>query len=491
MSLRRFDTAELAAAALRGGSAAARSLALAAVTSTVASVALALFPRRRSGSCCAADGRRSSACAAGCSARRNRCRTRTRSRARRWRSRRAAHRRGGPRVPRHAQQRRPRRPLAPRRGGGGGRRRRCSTPTRGTSTRCVRLAERLLRRPSSASSVNSLGARRPPARAPAPARRARARPRRIPARARARAPSAHRFVDARRRAPSQEANDLALRLARAHTARRGRLGAYTATRRRRLRSRRSSSTRAPGRPPHVHKACCPTCERAAAPIRAARPAHAFRATTRARVPLARYRGAHARRLDAAAEYANDVAAACARAGRPRRRLRRVDERGGRGLPATCCVRTRARRGHRLRRRRGAGRLRAPRRALLGLRAAGCGARRRHDGSPATASRSPPSSAAPRSPRRSTTGWHFNTFGGNPVACAGLAVLDVPTRGLQWRAAAVGAHLRRRLQQLADDPSAGRLLGEVRGAGSSSASSSSATVRRASRRPPRRRSCAPA
>jgi 4-aminobutyrate aminotransferase-like enzyme len=62
--------------------------------------------------------------------------------------------------------------------------------------------------------------------------------------------------------------------------------------------------------------------------------------------------------------------------------------------------------------------------------------------------------------------YFNTFGGNPVACAaGLAVLDILEReGLQWRAAAVGAHLRRRLQQLADDPSAGRLLGEVRGAG---------------------------
>ena len=60
--------------------------------------------------------------------------------------------------------------------------------------------------------------------------------------------------------------------------------------------------------------------------------------------------------------------------------------------------------------------------------------------------------------------YFNTFGGNPVACAaGLAVLDILEReGLQWRAAAVGARLRRRLQQLADDPSAGRLLGEVRG-----------------------------
>ena len=48
MSLRRFDTAELAVL-LRSAAAArpARSLALAAVTSTVASVALALFHRRR------------------------------------------------------------------------------------------------------------------------------------------------------------------------------------------------------------------------------------------------------------------------------------------------------------------------------------------------------------------------------------------------------------------------------------------------------------
>ena len=48
MAIRRFDTAELAVL-LRSAAAArpARSLALAAVTSTVASVALALFHRRR------------------------------------------------------------------------------------------------------------------------------------------------------------------------------------------------------------------------------------------------------------------------------------------------------------------------------------------------------------------------------------------------------------------------------------------------------------
>ena len=58
---------------------------------------------------------------------------------------------------------------------------------------------------------------------------------------------------------------------------------------------------------------------------------------------------------------------------------------------------------------------------------------------------------------------FSTTGGNPVACAvGLAVLDVlEQEGLQERAARVGARLRSQIEKLA-----GRhpLIGEVRGAG---------------------------
>jgi 4-aminobutyrate aminotransferase-like enzyme len=59
--------------------------------------------------------------------------------------------------------------------------------------------------------------------------------------------------------------------------------------------------------------------------------------------------------------------------------------------------------------------------------------------------------------------YFNTFGGNPVSCAvGLAVLDVMERdGLQEHAGAVGAALKRRLQRLAERH---ELIGDVRGEG---------------------------
>ena len=58
---------------------------------------------------------------------------------------------------------------------------------------------------------------------------------------------------------------------------------------------------------------------------------------------------------------------------------------------------------------------------------------------------------------------FSTTGGNPVACAvGLAVLDVlEQEGLQERAARVGAKLRSHIEKLAERHP---LIGEVRGAG---------------------------
>jgi 4-aminobutyrate aminotransferase-like enzyme/Ser/Thr protein kinase RdoA (MazF antagonist) len=58
---------------------------------------------------------------------------------------------------------------------------------------------------------------------------------------------------------------------------------------------------------------------------------------------------------------------------------------------------------------------------------------------------------------------FSTTGGNPVACAvGLAVLDVlEQEGLQERAARVGSKLRSQIEKLADQHP---LIGEVRGAG---------------------------
>jgi len=58
---------------------------------------------------------------------------------------------------------------------------------------------------------------------------------------------------------------------------------------------------------------------------------------------------------------------------------------------------------------------------------------------------------------------FSTTGGNPVACAvGLAVLDVlQQEGLQERAARVGSLLRSQIEKLSEQH---RLIGEVRGAG---------------------------
>ncbi|MCZ6754204.1 MAG: aminotransferase class III-fold pyridoxal phosphate-dependent enzyme [Gemmatimonadetes bacterium] len=59
--------------------------------------------------------------------------------------------------------------------------------------------------------------------------------------------------------------------------------------------------------------------------------------------------------------------------------------------------------------------------------------------------------------------YFNTFGGNPVSCAvGLAVLDViEEQGLRQHAATVGAHFLDRLRELADRHA---WIGDVRGRG---------------------------
>jgi 4-aminobutyrate aminotransferase-like enzyme len=59
--------------------------------------------------------------------------------------------------------------------------------------------------------------------------------------------------------------------------------------------------------------------------------------------------------------------------------------------------------------------------------------------------------------------YFNTFGGNPVSCAaGLAVLDViRDEELQQNAQAVGAYLKRGLQELQNRHS---IIGDVRGLG---------------------------
>ena len=59
--------------------------------------------------------------------------------------------------------------------------------------------------------------------------------------------------------------------------------------------------------------------------------------------------------------------------------------------------------------------------------------------------------------------YFNTFGGNPVACAiGLSVLDViEEEGLQANALEVGAHLMKDLRALTDKHP---IIGDVRGLG---------------------------
>ena len=287
MSLRRFDTAELAVL-LRPAAAArpARSLALAAVTSTVASVALALFHRRRQ--------KRLLLCGLTKEAivgmrRRLFCAAQSVSYANtepllavRGRGARLIDEEGREFLDTrnnvgHVGHSHPDVVAAV-----GRQAALLNSNSRYLHPLRVRLAERLLATfPPELCKVffvNSGSARaaRPPARL------------RPPARARARASSAHRFVDApaaarppRRRTTSRSASRARTPACATWSSS---IAPTTATRRRRLRSRRtSSSTRAgPAARRTSTRRAARTCERAAAPIRAARPAHAFRATTRAR-----------------------------------------------------------------------------------------------------------------------------------------------------------------------------------------------------------------
>ena len=115
------------------------------------------------------------------------------------------------------------------------------------------------------------------------------------------------------------------------------------------------------------------------------------------------------------------------------------------------LRARARGRRRLHRRRGAGRLRAPGRALLGLRAAGRRARHRHDRE-GDGQRAPGRGGdhdARRSPTRCEgQGGFFASVGGGPVSCEiGLAVLDViEEERLQENALRVGGALRAGLER---------------------------------------------
>ena len=61
--------------------------------------------------------------------------------------------------------------------------------------------------------------------------------------------------------------------------------------------------------------------------------------------------------------------------------------------------------------------------------------------------------------------YFNTFGGNPVACAaGLAVLDVlEQNGMQAKAKETGDYLKKRVVAAMHDPG-GEFIGDVRGSG---------------------------
>ncbi len=62
----------------------------------------------------------------------------------------------------------------------------------------------------------------------------------------------------------------------------------------------------------------------------------------------------------------------------------------------------------------------------------------------------------------SSGGHGSTFGGNPVSCAAaLATIDLIEDGLVENAARMGAHLKRRLEELRDRHS---LIGDVRGLG---------------------------
>ena len=273
-SLRRFDTAELAVL-LRSAAAArpARSLALAAVTSTVASVALALFHRRRQ--------KRLLLCGLTKEAivgmrRRLFCAAQSVSYANtepllavRGRGARLIDEEGREFLDTrnnvgHVGHSHPDVVAAV-----GRQAALLNSNSRYLHPLRVRLAERLLATfPPELCKVffvNSGSARaaRPPARLRPPARaRARHSAGSLRARARARPFGAPLRRRSRRRAPSQEANDLALRLARAHTGVRDVVvldrayhGHTSATIE--ISPYKFEHEGGPGRPPHVHKACCP------------------------------------------------------------------------------------------------------------------------------------------------------------------------------------------------------------------------------------------
>ncbi len=166
-------------------------------------------------------------------------------------------------------------------------------------------------------------------------------------------------------------------------------------------------------------------------------------------------------------------------------LRRADRAAARlprrGLPA------RARGRGRLHRRRGPGRASAASEAASGAsrRRASCPTSSPSASRSATATRSAPSSRRPEIAAAFANGMeYFNTFGGNPVSCEiGLAVLDViRDERLQERALAVGG---RPAPRASRGSSSGTPPSATRAASaSSSASSSSRTAKRAGR-PPRR------
>ena len=251
-----------------------------------------------------------------------------------------------------------------------------------------------------------------------------------------------------------EANELALRLARAYTGREDVIvlehayhGHTQATDRRQpLQVRLARAARAEGRASTSPR--CPTIT--GAPTGADDPEAGRKYASHVGEIVTEMRG-HGRGLAAF------LAETLPERGRADRVPARLPRRG---------LRPRARRGRSLHRRRGAGGLRPPGHALLGLRDPGRGARHRR-ARQAHRQRLPPRGGAhhpSRSPRPSTNGMEFfSTFGGNPVACAaGLAVLDVlAEERLQERALRVGGRFLTGLRALSERHP---LVGDVRGSG---------------------------
>ncbi len=115
-------------------------------------------------------------------------------------------------------------------------------------------------------------------------------------------------------------------------------------------------------------------------------------------------------------------------------------------------------------RRSANRVRPDRHEVLGLRELGREAGHRDDGE-GDRQRAPLAACItrPEIAKMMTNKLHFNTFGGNPVCVTqGLATIDIIDRdGIQQNALAVGAHLKKKLLELAEKQP---MIGEVRGMG---------------------------